>query len=171
LTLPLITNADGTKFGKTESGPSGSTETHQRLSLLPVLDQHRRPGRDPLPEILHVLSKEEIEALEKKHAENPGPREAHRALAKAVTDLIHGPNATTEAIRASEILFGGELKGIAEGTFNEIVGEVRRRKLKRRNWTALVCRWSSFWFTQACARQKASAKRHRRWRREREQRP
>ena len=50
------------------------------------------------------LSREEIEALEKKHGENPGGREAHKALAKSVTDLIHGANATTEAIRASEIL-------------------------------------------------------------------
>jgi tyrosyl-tRNA synthetase len=77
------------------------------------------------------LSKEEIEALEKKHVENPGPREAHRALAKAVTDLIHGPNATTEAIRASEILFGGELKGIAKSTFNEIIGEVPTKEIEK----------------------------------------
>jgi tyrosyl-tRNA synthetase len=49
----------------------------------------------------------------------------------AVTDLIHGPAATQEAIRASEILFGGNLDGIAESTFNEIVGEVPTKEIER----------------------------------------
>jgi tyrosyl-tRNA synthetase len=77
------------------------------------------------------LSQAEIEALEKQHAENPGARVAHRALAKAATDLIHGESATQEAIRASEILFGGELKGVSEKVFAEIVGEVPTRDLER----------------------------------------
>jgi tyrosyl-tRNA synthetase len=76
------------------------------------------------------LSREEIESLEKKHAENPGAREAHKALARAVTDLVHGPNATAEAIRASEILFGGGLEGISEATFNDIVGEVPSKEIE-----------------------------------------
>jgi tyrosyl-tRNA synthetase len=48
-----------------------------------------------------------------------------------MTDLVHGKSATAEAIRASEILFGGELAGIAESTFNEIVGEVPTREMGR----------------------------------------
>jgi tyrosyl-tRNA synthetase len=48
-----------------------------------------------------------------------------------MTDLIHGPAATSEAVRASEILFGGGLEGIAESTFNEIVGEVPTRELEK----------------------------------------
>ena len=115
LTLPLITNADGTKFGKTEAGAiwldPKRTSVYQFYQFWINTDD-----RDVIRYLKYFtfLSKEEIEALEKKHAENPGAREAHKALAKAVTDLIHGANATTEAIRASEILFGGELKGIAE---------------------------------------------------------
>ncbi len=77
------------------------------------------------------LSKAEIESLEKQHAENPGARIAHKALAKAATDLIHGEGATAEAIRASEILFGGKLDGIAESTFNEIVGEVPTKEIEK----------------------------------------
>jgi hypothetical protein len=50
---------------------------------------------------------------------------------KAVTDLIHGPQATAEAIRASEIPFGGELTGISEATFNDIVGEVPTKLIDR----------------------------------------
>jgi tyrosyl-tRNA synthetase len=66
------------------------------------------------------LSKEEIEALEKKHAENPGAREAHKALASEVTRLIHGEMELKFAVRASEILFGGKLDGIDQKTFEEI---------------------------------------------------
>jgi len=70
------------------------------------------------------LGREEIEDLEKRHTAKPEAREAHKALAKEMTDLIHGPAATVEAIRASEILFGGGLEGISEATFGDIVGEV-----------------------------------------------
>jgi tyrosyl-tRNA synthetase len=132
LTLPLITNADGTKFGKTEAGAiwldPKRTSVYRFFQFWINTDD-----RDAIRYLKYFtfLSQTEIEALEKKHAENPGPREAHRALAKAVTDLIHGPSATTEAIRASEILFGGELKGIAESTFNEIVGEVPTKEMEK----------------------------------------
>src|SRR6185503_20142369 len=69
--------------------------------------------------------------LEKQHAEKPEARVAHKALARSVTDLIHGGHATQEAIRASEILFGGELAGISEPTFNEIVGEVPSKDVEK----------------------------------------
>jgi tyrosyl-tRNA synthetase len=69
--------------------------------------------------------------LEKQHAEKPGARVAHKALARAVTDLVHGPSATDEALRASEILFGGELSGVSEKTFNEIVGEVPTKEIEK----------------------------------------
>ena len=75
------------------------------------------------------MGQEEIAALEKQHNENAGARAAHKALAKAVTDLVHGPAATAEAMRASEILFGGDLAGISETTFNEIVGEVPTKEI------------------------------------------
>ncbi|MDP7051177.1 MAG: tyrosine--tRNA ligase, partial [Verrucomicrobiota bacterium] len=51
-------------------------------------------------------------------------REAHNALAVAMANLIHGEVATTEAQQASNILFGGDLVGINESTFDKIVGEV-----------------------------------------------
>jgi tyrosyl-tRNA synthetase len=48
-----------------------------------------------------------------------------------MTDLIHGPAAMAEAVRASEILFGGGLEGVAESTFEEIVGEVPTRDFEK----------------------------------------
>jgi tyrosyl-tRNA synthetase len=77
------------------------------------------------------LSREEIQALAEQHSARPESRAAHKKLAEAMTDLVHGKTATAEAIRASEILFGGELEGIAESTFNEIVGEVPSRQMAR----------------------------------------
>ena len=132
LTLPLITKADGTKFGKTEAGAvwldPKKTSVYKFYQFWINTDD-----RDVIRylKFFTFLPQEEIEALEKQHAENPGARVAHKALAKAVTDLIHGADATAEAIRASEILFGGELKGIAESTFNEIVGEVPTKEIEK----------------------------------------
>jgi tyrosyl-tRNA synthetase len=123
LTLPLITNADGTKFGKTEAGAiwldPKRTSVYRFYQFWINTDD-----RDAVRYLKYFtfLSKEEIEALEKKHAENPGAREAHRALAKAVTDLIHGEHATQEAIKASEALFGGSLDEISEATFSDMIG-------------------------------------------------
>jgi tyrosyl-tRNA synthetase len=132
LTLPLITNADGTKFGKTESGAvwldPKKTSVYKFYQFWINTDD-----RDVIRylKFFTFLPQGEIAALEKKHAENPGAREAHKALAKAATDLIHGENATQEAIRASQILFGGELAGISESTFNDIVGEVPTKEIEK----------------------------------------
>ncbi|MDP6903974.1 MAG: tyrosine--tRNA ligase [Verrucomicrobiota bacterium] len=125
LTLPLITNTDGTKFGKTEAGAvwldSARTSIYKFYQFWIRIDD-----RDVIRYLKYFtfLSRDQISELEKSHEENPGAREAHTALAVAMTDLIHGENATKETQQASQILFGGDLEGIGENTFNEIVGEV-----------------------------------------------
>jgi tyrosyl-tRNA synthetase len=132
LTLPLITNADGSKFGKTEAGAiwldPKRTSVYRFYQFWINTDD-----RDVIRylKFFTFLSREEITALEAKHTANPGAREAHKALAKAATDLIHGESATQEAIRASEILFGGNLDGVSESTFNEIVGEVPTKEIEK----------------------------------------
>ena len=132
LTLPLITNADGSKFGKSVSGAiwldPKRTSVYRFYQFWINTDD-----RDVIRYLKYFtfLSRDEIESLEKQHAENPGGRVAHKALAKAATDLIHGESATHEAIRASEILFGGELAGVSEATFNDIVGEVPTKEIER----------------------------------------
>ena len=132
LTLPLITNADGTKFGKTEAGAiwldPKRTSVYKFYQFWINTDD-----RDVIRylKFFTFLSREEIDALEKAHTENPGARSSHKSLAKTVTVLIHGENATAEAIRASEILFGGELEGISENTFNDIIGEVPTKEIEK----------------------------------------
>ena len=125
LTLPLIPNADGSKFGKTEAGAVWLDPA--RTSVYKFYQFWiRTDDRDAVNYLKYFtfLPKEEIEALEKQHEENPSARAAHTALAIAMTNLIHGDAATAEAQQASKILFGGGLEGITENTFNEIVGEV-----------------------------------------------
>ena len=125
LTLPLITNADGTKFGKTESGAVwldvNRTSIYQFYQFWVRADD-----RDVVRYLKYFtfLSRDEVEELASQHEAEPHARIAHKALAREVTALVHGKEAVTEAIRASEILFGGELEGITEATFREVAGEV-----------------------------------------------
>jgi len=132
LTLPLITNTDGSKFGKTAAGAvwlDPARTSAYRFYQFWI----RTDDRDVIRYLKYFtfLSQEQIAELEQKHQANPGAREAHKALARAVTDLIHGESATREAQHASEILFGGGLEGVAETTFNEIVGEVPSKEFER----------------------------------------
>ena len=132
LTLPLITNADGSKFGKTVQGAvwlDAKKTSIYRFYQFWI----RTDDRDVIKmlKFFTFLPREQIDGLEHQHQEKPEARIAHKALAKAVTEMIHGPQATQEAIRASEILFGGGLEGIGENTFGEILGEVPTREVPR----------------------------------------
>lgn len=125
LTLPLILKADGTKFGKSEGGSvwldSAQTSVYRFYQYFINTDD-----RDVVQYLKYFtfLSHEEISALEAQHAENPGAREAHRALALEMTNLIHGEEATQDAINASKILFGGNLEGITENALKEVASEI-----------------------------------------------
>jgi tyrosyl-tRNA synthetase len=132
LTLPLILNSDGSKFGKTAAGAvwvdAKKTSVYRFYQFW-----IRTDDRDVIRYLnfFTFLSQEEIQALAEHHIARPESRGAHKKLAEVMTDLVHGKSATAEAVRASEILFGGELSGIAESTFGEIVGEVPTRQMPR----------------------------------------
>jgi tyrosyl-tRNA synthetase len=132
LTQPLITTADGAKFGKTEAGAvwldPAKTSVYRFYQFW-----IRTDDRDAVRYLKYFtfFNQEEIADLERQHTEKPEARAAHRTLAKAVTELVHGPQATQDAIRASEILFGGELEGISEATFRDVVGEVPSKDIER----------------------------------------
>jgi tyrosyl-tRNA synthetase len=132
LTTPLITNADGSKFGKTAAGAiwvdAAKTSVYRFYQYW-----IRADDRDVVRylKLFTFLSQEEIAALAAELAARPEARAAHKALAAAMTELVHGPSATAEAVRASEILFGGGLEGISETTFNEIAGEVPGKEIEK----------------------------------------
>ncbi len=124
-TFPLITKADGGKFGKTESGAVWLDP--ERTSPYRFLQFFVNTEDAKVGEYLRkftFLSREQIETLEAAHAANPGAREAHRALAREVTALVHGAEAADAAIAASGILFGAEIGDTPEGVFRDVIAEI-----------------------------------------------
>lgn len=132
LTLPLITNADGSKFGKSVSGAiwldPKRTSVYKFYQFWINTDD-----RDVIRYLKYFtfLSREEIDELAKEHGENPGARKAHRALAAHMTLLIHGKYAVTNAQIASNVLFGGSVDLLSEDFFGEIIGEVPTKEIER----------------------------------------
>jgi len=132
LTFPLMTKADGTKYGKTATGTvwldAKRTSPYRFYQFFIQLED------GDVVKILKMLSfanQAQVSELEQQHAANPGARAPHKFLARELTELIHGKTAADDALRASEILFGGKLDGIAESTFNEIVGEVPTKEIAK----------------------------------------
>jgi tyrosyl-tRNA synthetase len=132
LTLPLITNADGTKFGKTEAGAiwldPKKTGVYKFYQFWINTDD-----RDVIRYLKYFtfLSKEEIVKLADEQDKNPGGRIAHETLAREICVLIHGDDSTVRAIIASDVLFGGSVNRITEADFNEIIGEVPTKEIEK----------------------------------------
>lgn len=107
LTTPLIKKSDGTKFGKTESGniwldPKKTTPYKFYQFWLNASDEDAKN----YIRIFTLLSKDEIDALEQKHAEAPHLRLLQKQLAQDITCRVHSENDYNAAVEASEILFG-----------------------------------------------------------------
>ncbi|MDN3018208.1 tyrosine--tRNA ligase [Paenibacillus sp. BSR1-1] len=113
LTIPLVTKADGTKFGKTESGavwldPEKTTPYEFYQFWINTADA------DVVKylKIFTFLSHEEIEELEKAVQEEPHLRKAQKVLAEELTRLIHGDTALEQAIKISQALFSGDVRSL-----------------------------------------------------------
>ncbi|HEX3729586.1 MAG TPA: tyrosine--tRNA ligase [Opitutaceae bacterium] len=132
LTFPLITRADGTKFGKTEGGAvwldPEKTSPYRFYQFFVNTEDSMVSG---YLRKFTLLAPAAIADLEAKHQANPGIREAHKALAREVTGLVHGPSACADAVRASDIMFGGGLEGVTEAVFKDVVGEVPTKPLEK----------------------------------------
>jgi tyrosyl-tRNA synthetase len=132
LTLPLITKADGTKFGKTEGG---SVWLDPKKTSVYRFYQFWINTADAdvirYLKFFTFLPQEEIERLEAKHAENPGARWAQHALANEATNLIHGEQAMVQAQVSSNVLFGGSLEKLSENDFADIIGEIPTKEIEK----------------------------------------
>jgi tyrosyl-tRNA synthetase len=125
LTVPLITKADGTKFGKTEGGsvwldPEKTSPYAFYQFWLNVSDE----DASKYIRIFTTLDQETIEAIEKEHQEAPHLRALQKALAKDITILVHSAKEYEVAVKASEILFGKssleDLSTLDERTFLQV---------------------------------------------------
>jgi tyrosyl-tRNA synthetase len=132
LATPLLTKADGTKYGKTAGGavwldpemlsPYGFYQFWLNLDDADV-PSHLR--------IMSFRSREEIEELEKATADRPAARAAQRALAEELTTLVHGQDETARVVAASQALFGrGELAELDERTLASALAETEPARLE-----------------------------------------
>ncbi|MCX7726241.1 MAG: tyrosine--tRNA ligase [Chitinispirillaceae bacterium] len=108
LTCPLLTRSDGKKFGKTAGGESVWLDP-KLTSPYKFYQYWLNTTDEDAPKLLRMfslLSKEEIESLEKEHAKAPHERIMQKTLAKDITIRVHSKEDLQKAIEASEILFG-----------------------------------------------------------------
>lgn len=131
LTCPLITKADGGKFGKTESGnvwlDAKRTSPYKFYQFwLNVSDA----DAEKYLKIFTFLTQEEIKALAEEHAADPGRRPMQKRLAEEVTVMVHGREAYEAAVEASQILFSNKaqdaLRRLDEQTLLDIFEGVPR---------------------------------------------
>ena len=122
LTCPLITKADGGKFGKTEKGniwldPERTTPYQFYQFWLNVSDS----DAEKYIKIFTLLDRETIEAAIEEHRQDPGQRSLQKLLAKEITVMVHGEKEYDNAVAASRMLFGKstseELRKLDEKTF------------------------------------------------------
>jgi tyrosyl-tRNA synthetase len=131
LTVPLLTKADGTKFGKTAGG---SVWLDPEMTSPYAFFQYWLNSDDAdvikFVKTFSFKDKNEIEELEKRHLENPGAREAHRELARELTSLVHSPEIAQRVEVAARALFGqADLAELDEATLASAIAELPRTKV------------------------------------------
>ncbi len=136
LTCPLITKADGTKFGKTESGnvwlDSERTSPYRFYQYwLNTSDE----DAEKYIKIFTFLSKEEIENLVEEHQKAPHLRALQKRLAEDITTMVHSEEELVNAQKASDILFGKstseDLKKLDEKTFLDVFDGVPQASMTK----------------------------------------
>jgi tyrosyl-tRNA synthetase len=138
LAIPLITKADGTKYGKTEGGAVWLSA--DLMSPYAFYQFWLNVADVEVPGLLRVYSfksREEIEALSAESVERPAARTGQRALAEEVTTLVHGAEECRSAIAASQALFGrGSLADLFGKTLAAAVSELRPATFNVPSWSS-----------------------------------
>jgi tyrosyl-tRNA synthetase len=132
LTFPLLSTATGEKFGKSE-GNAVWLDPERTTPYQFYQFWVRTDDRD-VERYLKLFSFESVEAIEKvcvSHAEHPERREAQKLLAARITEIVHGKERLAQAIRASEVLFGGEITGLTDRDLLEIFADIPSASMDR----------------------------------------
>lgn len=133
LTIPLLAKADGTKFGKTAEGSIwlDPTMTSPYAFFQFFLNSDDRDV-EQLLRTFSFKSHDELDALFDSLKTNPGAREAHRALAREVTSLIHGEDQTNKVENAAKALFGhSEIRELDLHTLQSALSELPRATITK----------------------------------------
>ena len=133
LTVPLLTKADGTKFGKTAGG---SVWIDPEMTSPYAFFQYwlNSDDKDVIKflKVFSFKSRQEIEELEKAHLENPGARTAHRELARELTSLVHSAEICDRVEAAAKALFGqGDISQLDEATLTAALAELPKATVKK----------------------------------------
>ena len=131
-TMPLILDATGKKFGKSEGNALWLDK--DKTSAYKIYQYLINSDDSKVIEYLKVftfLSKEEIEELEAKHKEHPELREAHKALAKEIITDLHGKDEYEKAVMMSEVLFTGEFKKLDKNDLEEVLKEYNKISIEK----------------------------------------
>ena len=133
LTVPLLTKADGTKFGKTAGG---SVWIDPEMTSPYAFFQYwlNSDDKDVIKflKVFSFKSRSEIEEIEKAHLENPGARSAHRELARELTALVHSPEIAERVEAAAKALFGqGDISELDEATLTAALAELPKATVKK----------------------------------------
>lgn len=132
VTAPLVTKADGGKFGKSESGAIWlSPERTSPYAYYQFWLNAADADAGKFLRTFTLLSRPEIEAIEAAHAAEPHARHAQRALAQNATDLLHGKDERTRAEQAAAALFSGDLKSLDERTLEDALSGAPSIELSR----------------------------------------
>ena len=133
LTIPLMEKSDGTKFGKTASGAIWlDPEMTSPYAFFQFFLNSDDRDVENLLRSFSFKSHEELEALFDSLKTNPGAREAHRALAREVTSLIHGESQTHKVENAAKALFGqSEIRELDLETLTSALGELPRTTIAK----------------------------------------
>ena len=132
ITCPLLLKSDGAKMGKTESGALWLSAKRTRPYAF-YQYWFNTPDADVGKCLRYFsdLTQGEVEALENRHAADPGKRTAQRQLAGELTRLVHGEEALAAALKASEILFGAEIDKVSDRELAEIFTDVPSKETPR----------------------------------------
>lgn len=144
LTIPLLTKADGTKFGKTAEGAIWLDPTMtSAYALFQFFLNSDDRDVEQLLKTFSFKSRQELEALFESLKTNPGAREAHRELAREVTTLLHGADQGQKVEAAAKALFGqGDIRDLDIETLKSALAELPKTRIKKGeeipSWVDLV---------------------------------
>ncbi len=132
ITCPLLTKADGSKMGKTESGTIWlSPRRTSPYAFYQYWINVDDADAGKCLRFLTELDQGQIEALDAARAADPAKRESQRRLAEELTRLVHGEAGLASARRATEIFFGAEIAELSDEQLGEIFADVPSRELPR----------------------------------------
>jgi tyrosyl-tRNA synthetase len=132
MSYPLITTASGAKFGKSVGGaPTLDPEETSPYRFYQFWINVDDADVIPYMKLFTLMDQDEIAGYEEAVSSEPQKREAQRALARTVTEMVHGSQGVGTALSATDVLFGGEMDGFSAAELLDIFADVPSEEIDR----------------------------------------